>query len=184
MQQARLLRRVRTTNEDASSFASKIPTITEPVNDGVLNLVAEGGRVPECIKLWVLLLGSSNDVSSMRVIGWHKCLLDGKTTLWIPTPIGEFVCTAGAQGGVAGSAVLNTELFADTIIPVALKLRDGKIAAGTSIMSDYRIESPADDTIAHIIMPIAGFEKLEFTSDQTTNTATFNVLYTFLDDGD
>ncbi len=181
MNRFRPLRRWRTTNENASSFASKIATVTEPSLDGTLDLRPYLHDISDYIKLIPILLGTSNDVSSMRVIGWNSVLQDGKTTLWVPVPIGEFVCTAGAATGIAGAAVLNTELFCDTIAPVALKTRDLKIAAGTSVNSTYGIETPADDTCAHIIMPIGGFEILELTSDQTTNTATFNCLWAFCD---
>ena len=173
-------RRALATNANASAFASKIATITEPVNDGVINLVKDGVLVASKIKLWPILLGADNDTSSMRVIGWHQVLLDGKFDLWFPTPIGEFACTASAAVGIAGAAVLNTERFCDTITPVALMTRDRKIAAGTSVNSDYEILSPTADLIGHIIMPIAGFQKLEFTFDQTLGTPTQNVLYAFV----
>lgn len=173
-------RRFRTTNENASSFASKIPTITEPVNDGVMNTAKDGVIVAAYIKFWPILLGSDNDVTSMRVIGWHRAILDTKTDLWIPTVIGEFSCTACGAVGIAASAVLNTERFCDTITPVAARLRDHVIAAGTAIMSDYEVLSPVGDLIGHIIMPITAFEKLELTSDQTTGSSTFNCLYAFL----
>lgn len=178
---ARPVRRLRTTNENASGFASKIPTVTEPTNDGVLNLTSSGILVVQNIKLWPILLGSENDVSSMRIIGWHRILLDGSTTLWMPTPIGEFVCTASATVGVAGAAVVATERFCDTITPVAKMTRDQVIAAGTAIGSNYEVMSPTVDLIAHIIMPLSGFEKIEVTSDQTTGTSTFNVLYSFVE---
>lgn len=176
----RVVRRALATNANSSSFASKIPTITEPVNDGVIDLLNNGILVSKKIKLWPILLGSDNDVSSMRVIGWHSVLLDTFTTLWFPTPIGEYVCTACGAVGVAGAAVLNTERFCDTITPVAKMTRDRVIAAGTAINSDYEIMSPTADLIAHIIMPIKGFQKLEFTFDQTTGTPTQNVLYAYV----
>lgn len=181
MNQFRPLRRWRTTNENASSFATKIPTVTRPSNDGILDLVLYASQIPDYIKLFPILLGAENDVTSMRVIGWHSCLLDTFTTLWIPVVIGEFSCTASAAVGIAGAAVLNTEAFCDTITPVAARTRDLKIAAGTSINSNYGILSPTADLIAHIIMPIGGFEILELTSDQTTQTSTFNCLWAFCD---
>ncbi len=182
MQQARWARRWLATNQNASSFAAKIPTITEPTGDGVLNLTADGNTVPKRLKLWPILLGSDNDVSSIRIIGWNRVIKDSSTTLWFPTIIGEFSCTASAAVGIASAAVVNTERFADTITPVAARTRDYVLAAGTATNSDYEVLSPANDTPAHIIMPVAAFEKLELTSDQTTGTSTLNVLYAFLDD--
>lgn len=179
---SRPIRRLRTTNENASAFASKVPTITKPSGDGVLDLTKNGNIVPSKIMLWPILLSSDNDVSSMRILGWNSVLLDTFVTLWIPTIIGEFVCTACGCVGVAGAAVLNTERFCDTIVPVAGRLEDYDIAAGTAEISDVAILSPTNDTPAHIYMPTRGFEMLEATSDQTTGTGTFNVLYRFIDD--
>lgn len=183
METARSAKRALTTNANSSAFASKIPTITEPTNDGVIKIAQSGvGQgVPSRIKLWPILLGSDNDVSSMRIIGWNRVEKDAAKTLWVPTVIGEYVCTAGAAVGIAGAAVGATERFCDTIVPVAARQRDEVIAAGTAIGSDYEVLSPVGDLIGHIILPIAGFEKLEFTFDQTTGTPTQNVLYSLLD---
>jgi hypothetical protein len=167
-------------NANASSFASKIPTVTEPINDGVLNLQQSGVFIPPFVMLWPILLGSDNDVSSMRLLGWNKVLLDTKTDLWFPTLIGEWACTACGAVGIAAAAVLNTERFCDTITPVAAHTRDKVIAAGTAINSDFEVESPVGDVIGHIVAPIFGFQKIEFTFDQTTGTPTQNVLYQFL----
>ncbi len=181
MNRFRPLRRWRTANENAASFASKIPTVTKPINDGTLDLTAYLNTVSDYIKLIPFLLGAENDVTSMRVIGWNSVLLDTLTTLWIPVVIGEYSCTACQAVGITGAAVLNTEAFCDAIAPVAARTRDLKIAAGTSLNSNYGILSPTSELIGHIIMPIGGFEILELTSDQTTGTSTFNCLWAFCD---
>lgn len=182
MQISRIVRRWAAANIDATSFASKIPTITEPVNDGVMDLRAlqTGIVVPELIKLWVIGLGADNDVASIRIIGWHQVVKTSTNTLWVPTIIGEFSCTFSTCVGVAGAAVLDTERFADTIVPVAARLADQVIAAGTATNSLVGVCSPANNTPGHIILPISGFEKIEFTVDQTTNTPTVNILYSLL----
>lgn len=177
------LRRWAGTNIDATSFASKVPTMTKPMANAttaVLDLGAAFGgsaNVPTWWKLMFLLLGADEDAASFRLIGWNRMILDGSLDLWVPQPFAEFSCIAGAAVGVVGSAVLSTERFADTIAPVALKLPDIKIAAGTSLLSDVRVYTPADDTIGWVKMPISGYELLEFTLDQTTNTPTGNIVY-------
>lgn len=178
----RKVARALATNASTSSFASKVPTIAEPTNDGVIDLthLATSLLCPKRIKLWPIGLGSDNDAFSMRVLGWHSCILSGSLTLWFPTVIGEFACTISAAVGVAGAAVLATERFADTITPVAARTRDRVIAAGTAINSNYEILSPTNDLIGHVIMPLGGFEKMELQFDQTTNTPTMNCLYAFL----
>lgn len=177
------------TNIDATTFASKIPTVTKPQANSttaVLDLAAEfggGGFIPTWMKLLFILLGADEDAASFRLIGWNRIRTGqgaDNDTLWIPQPFAEFTCIAGAAVGIATAPVLNTERFADTIAPVALKLEDQKIAAGTSLLSDCRIYTPADDTVGHVIIPIRGFELLEMTIDQTVNTPTCNILYSFL----
>lgn len=184
MQSARLARRAWATNANTSSFASRIPTITEPTNDGVIRLrppVDEGGRVPSWARIMVIGLGSDDDAASMRVIGWERVLLDTKKDLWIPVILGEFACTFSAAVGVAGAAVLDTERFADTITAVAARFHDRIIAAGTAVNSDVSVISPTSDLIAHITLPIRGFEKLEFCFDQTTNSPTCNAIVSLFD---
>lgn len=174
------------TNLNTTSFDSKIPTITMPTASAtaaVLDLNdqrATGALTPKWLKLFFLLLGADNDAASFRLIGWNRAVKSGSTDLWMPQPFAEFACTGSACVGVAGAAVLNTERFADTIAPVALKIEDIKIAAGTSLMSDAYVYTPADDTAGHVVISTRGFELLEFSLDQTTNTPTGNILYSFL----
>ncbi len=179
MKAVRNLARAWATNANTSSFASKIPTITEPVNDGVVYLRGIGLPSPRQMKIIPIGLGSSNDGYSLRVIGWNRVQLSGKTDLWVPHILGEFTVLLGAATGVAGSAVLDTELFADTIAPVAARLPDNVIAAGTAINSQVQVISPVNDTVAHLIN-VSGCEKVEFCFDQTTNTPTCNVLWALL----
>jgi hypothetical protein len=188
--QASPLKRWAGTNIDATSFASKVPTLTEPVASStvaVINLVdplTDGELIPRGLKLLFILLGADNDVASFRFIGWNRIRVgqgSNPDTLWVPQPFAEFSCTASAAVGVAASPILNTERFCDTIAPVALKGEDRKIAAGTSVNSDVYVYTPADDTVGHVILPILGaYDKLEFTLDQTTNTPTGNVIYSLL----
>jgi hypothetical protein len=177
------------TNLNDASFASLIPTLTKPVasaTSAVLDLtdgIADGGKIPTWIKMLFIGLGAADDVTSFRLVGWNKVQVGqgvNPDTIWIPQPFAEFSVTFSTAVGIAASPVLNTEAFADTIAPVALMLEDQKIAAGTSLLSDCRIFTPANNTPGHVVMPIRGFELIQFTSDQTTGTSTCNILYTFL----
>ncbi len=185
-QQITPMRRWAATNIDATSFASKIPTLTKPVASAtaaVLDLGTELGSpiCPIWMKMEFLLLGAENDVASFRLIGWNRVISAGVADLWVPQPFLEVSCIASQCVGIAASAVLNTERWADTIAPVALMAEDRKIAAGTSVNADLYVFTPANDTAGHIRLPILGaFEMLEFTLDQTTNTPTGNILYSWL----
>lgn len=183
MQTANPFRRALATNSSDANFVSKAATITEPTNDGVLTLVpSSGGLFPERLELIPFGVSAANDTFSMRVLGWSPVLLDTKTTLWVPVTLGEFACTLGAMTGVAGAAVLNTELFVDTITMVAARNEDRVIGAGTAVNSDTYVNSPANDTPAHIRLRISGYQKVEFIFDQTLNTPTMNTLYRYIDD--
>src|SRR5262249_48637808 len=107
---SRPLKKALATNANTSSFASKVFTITEPANDGVIGVASGGAVVPREIILFPYGLGSDNDVYSLRVIAWRR-LRSGNDSYWLPSSIGEFSCTISAAVGVAGGPVLNTERF-------------------------------------------------------------------------
>lgn len=170
--------RALTTNSSASSFASKVYTVTEPSGNGIVELIRDGGGlVPQRVKLWPIGLGSENDAFSLRIIGWEKIGQGAApATGWIPTIVAELACIVGTAVGVASSPVLNTERFADTITIVT----EPTITAATTRQGTVELTSPTNDLIAHAKVWIEGFHKLEFTFDQTTGTPTMNVLFAFL----
>lgn len=176
---ARAFQKALTTNNNDSAFASRIPTITEPVNDGVITL---GGEVARRMLVVPYGLGSDNDAFSLRIIGWRHigAGVPQSIPLWVPIILGEFTCICSTIVGVATAPVLNTERFCDTIAPVAARLADLVIAAGTAINSEVAVLSPTGNAgIAYLDLPLKGFEKVEFTFDQTTGTPTMNCLVTF-----
>ncbi len=164
-----------TTNNNDSSFASKVAKVAEPINDGVVALTKDGAIVPFRVFLLPYGLGTSNDAFSMRVIGWRH-IGAYPNWLWIPTPLFELACVLGANGGVAGSPILNTELFVDTITVVS----EPTITADTTRQGTVQVYSPANDTAAFAVAELYGVEKIEFTFDQTTQTPTMNCLVAFL----
>ena len=171
-QAVRDFKKALTTNATDTSFASKVPTLTEPVNDGVIDLPNVIGEVSSKIMILPYGLGADNDAFSMRVIGWRKIVTSiagVATALWIPVPLITCACTISAVVGVASSPVLATERFADTITVTDDFTPD--IVA-------YEVKSPTGDIIARLVLELFGFAKLEFTFDQTTNTPTMNALWT------
>lgn len=175
MKNHRLPRRVWATNANTSEFASKIPTLTEPTNDGVVHLTRHTGLVPCRLKVWFIGLGADNDAFSARFIAWDR---HGTATpfLWVPTIICELGAIVGAAVGVAGSPVLATERFADTLTIVT----EPTITADTTRQGTIEVSSPANDLIAHAIIPFWPCDKFEVAFDQTTNTPTMNCLYQFI----
>lgn len=154
--------RVRTTNATDSSFPSRISTITTPASDGVIGNASGVGQVPNNLSLIFFGAGSDNDTFSARVIGWAK-----GNTLWLPTILTQLDCTLSTAVGVAGTDVLDTERFADTIA-----IASGFGSDGVNV----RPLSPANNTIAHVVVDLEGHALWEVTFDMTGATSG-NALY-------
>lgn len=175
---ARALRRGLAANSTATGFTAKAPVLIKPSNDGVIDLTLEGATVPELLKLWAVGVGASNDGFSVRLIGWQSVLhaTDAAKRLWIPQTIAELACLLGTLTGTGAGVVPSTEKFVDTMTIV----KEGVTTALTTNDGNIVRYNPADDTMAFAIIPLQGFELIEFDFDQTTNTPTMNVLYGLL----
>lgn len=178
---SRLFRKALTTNSTSSSFPSKIPTVTEPTNDGVIDFRRGGANnsVPQFMQVLPYGLGSDEDAFSLRILGWRH-IGEGPpqgspTWLWVPVILAELTCTLGTAAGIAGAQVLNTELFADTLTIVS----EPTITAATTRQGTVDMMSPANNTPAWFSLALDGHEKIEFVFDQTTNTPTMNALVSF-----
>lgn len=185
----RPLRKAKATNSTSSSFPSKIPTVTEPSGDGVHNLgTGPGGQVPAWLKVLAYGSGNENQTFDLRVIGWNRTPPDAlNTVMWIPSVLGQFTCTLSAIVGVAGGYVVDTERFVDTLIihaTIAAQLQSTDVTADASAAAaastgKILICSPANDLIAHMLVPLEGCEKVEFTFDMTGATDG-NCLFSFV----
>ncbi len=178
----RVYRKALTANNNDSSFASKIPTVTEPTNDGVIDLKGTGSTIPQWMDVLPYGLGGDNDAFDMRVIGWRHIGELGPQAalkaLWIPTILVEVTCTISAAVGIAGAVVLNTERFADTITIKSAGF-EPTITADTTRQGTVVVFSAVNDLIAWFALELRGMEKVEFTFDQTTQTPTMNALISF-----
>lgn len=132
-----------------------------------------GGSCPNWVILVPFAVGADDVTFSMRVLGWERTVgLVGKevadTDLWVPSNLGEFLCTAGTSVGVAGRYVADTERFADTITLV-----------GTSGVAGQscQIVSPADNTIACVKVDLKGSSILEIIFTVGVSATSCNALY-------
>ncbi len=166
--------RARGVNANDASFPSRIPTIAEPSSaiataagtQQAINIADGNFGVGQNSALIVPYgLGANNDGFSIRMIGWRSINRDGATRLWVPVILAEVACLMSAAVGIAGAAVINTEAFCDTLT----------LVTGNANISVETV-SPTGDVIGHIIVALKGFQKLELTFDQTTNTPTTNAL--------
>ncbi len=184
---SRVYQKAWATNADTATFASRIPTVTEPTNDGVVALHGSGIEVPRQMIVLPYGLGADDDSADMRIIGWRSIgYQSGGKILWVPAIMGIFTVTIGTTVGIAASPVLNTERFADTITLKSDNTTSQPVAQGIAIAGvesmgrNIDIFSPSANLIAWIKMDLLGMEKVEFIFDQITNSPTMNALIAFL----
>ena len=200
----RRLDRAAPTNVNTSSFPTIAPTVIDPLTlrattpRAVVDLTSfgtlaqyTGGAAPKSIIGLPIGLGAANDAFDMKVVGWRQIGAgEDKNQLWLPTTIASLTCTVGAMTGIAGTPVLNTELFCDTIVPKSATGLGTSCWVRPSIdatpAATYRgsllLWSPADDSIAAFAVPTLGCQRVEFIFDQVTNTPTMNVLFALAGD--
>lgn len=153
-----------------TSFPSRIPTKTRPSGDGVIELGVDSSKTCNAL---VLLFGGTgqNDavLTGARIIGWRKVRQsNSQLELWIPVKLAEFAGVCGSAVGIAGCPVLNTFFFCDT-----LTLVSGQGNANVS----HELVSPADNTIAHAVVDVKGFQFAEITFDLGANMTGAGALY-------
>jgi hypothetical protein len=153
-------RKARSVNQTSNGYVSKVPTATEPSGDAgtatgasVIDLGKGGSTAQNGLLAVFYGTGSNNNTFSARVIGWRSAGSNAPDTmLWIPVVLVEFALTlSSTPAGVVGKTIVATELFADTI---ALTYGNDDISVD--------IVSPAADIIAHAVLDLKGFQKVEF----------------------
>lgn len=167
-------RKVRSVNQTSNGYVSKVPTGVEPSGDAgtatgasVIDL-GKGGMLAQNGALVCFYgVGSNNNTFSCRIIGWRSIgENDVSTMLWIPVVLVEFALTLSSTPvGVAGKTILATELFADTI---------GLTYGNDDVSVD--IVSPAADIIAHAMLDLKGFQKVEFSFTTGGSATSCNAL--------
>ncbi len=170
-------RKARSVNQTSSSYVSKIPTNTEPRGDAatatgssIIELCDKNGLLSQnAILILPYAIGSDNNTFNVRVIGWKRTSNNSATLLWIPVNLAEFACTCSAVVGVTGMDVLGTERFADTMTVVV-----GSTLAGEA--ASENLVSPANDTIAHTMLDLKGFQKVELSFTTGSSATSCNAL--------
>ena len=153
-------RKAKATSATDTGFPSKIPTATEPTGDGVHDIPGVEGIMQNGMIVIPYGVGSDNHTFDMRVIGWRIVGRNNSaTSLWIPVIITQLAVTLSAAVGVANKTIIATERFADTIT----------LTTGNDDIS-IDIVSPTGDVIAHAVIDLKGFSKIEFTFDLGAGT--------------
>ena len=126
----------------AASITPPSPTITEPTGNGVFAMDQSVGFNSAAFAFFGG--NSNNGTFTARITGWRKL-----GDLWIPVPLLALAGTLGAMTGVAGQAVTNSQLFADTL------------TASTAFTTAYEIINPTADQIALVKVDAFGCRKLQ-----------------------
>lgn len=165
----------RSVNQTSNGYVSKLPTGTEPSGDAntatgasVLDIGHKGSVASNGLIIVPYALGSNDNTFSMRVLQWRRIGRDPLTALWIPVKLLEVTGTLSSTPvGIAGKEILNTEMFCDTITLVG--------TSGNANVS-CEIVSPADNTIAHIMLDLKGAQKVELTFTTGASATSCNAL--------
>lgn len=119
--------------------------------------------------------GSDDNTFLARILGWRHIVQRNtdwvkETAIWIPVPLVELTCTLSTFTGVAGGLLGTTQRFADTLALV-----------GTTGNDDVSIDivSPANNTPAHIVVDLKGFQKCEVIFDRNSSASSCNGLCAF-----
>ncbi len=128
----------------SAAITSPVPTITEPVGDGIIDL-----RSIETANNIVELLfhgtGASTQTATARITAWRSL-----GNLWIPKPLLILNLALGPQAGVAAQGVLNTEFFVSTI------------TALTAFTTASEIINPdTDGTVGAVFVDPKGADKIQ-----------------------
>lgn len=151
-----------------AAWASVVPQLAEPVGTGVIDLRSSFGSFVQNAAIVVpYATGATLGTFSERIYGWHQFGADPKTRIWVPVLLAEIACTLCATTGVANGIIPTTQLFCDTI----------SLAFGGNVETD----SPANGvSIAHIILAIKGFQKLQCNFKINTGPTAMNSLLALL----
>lgn len=179
------------TNTTSSAFTSIIPTITEPTavnpgesGSGIFNL-APGGcdSIPDAMLVYFFGAGADNDTFDVRLWGWDRIGSVQGTMLWTPSPIASFTCTLSQAVGIAAADIINTDRFVDTIVVNAIAPQPFIPNVNATPAAEYfgtiKINSPANNFRGFAIVPLLGYEKIQFDFDMTGAT-NGNALFRFL----
>lgn len=175
-------RKAHSVNATNSSFPAKIILAAEPTGDAgtatgasVLDFLLGGpmeGAVQNQLLVMPYSTGSNNDTYSVRVYGWRRLGDNPNTWIWRPCLLTELACTASStEVGLAGRAVVATEMFADTIT-----ITTGPTTAGFGV----NVVSPTGDVAAYALVDIKGFQKIELTFKTTSSPTDLNALVALL----
>ena len=152
------------TNSTSTNYPSRVATATEPTGAGVLDMSVGNGLSREKLVLIPYGQDEADKTLKMMVLGWQIV-----SDLWVPVSLCELTCTLCNKTGVAAKSVLNTEFFCDTLA----------LTAGYSTTA-CEVNTPTGDVIAHAVVNVKGYAKVEVIFDRNSSATSANALYKVL----
>jgi hypothetical protein len=170
--------RIRKVNQTGAAPA-RLPQTAEPVDDAATatgqavfdlgnTLKKPGISGQNWIRLVPYGTGVSGNSMSMLVYGWGSIGTHTQApsqVLWVPVLLASFTAVLGTCPGIAGAIIDNTMNFAQQI----------SIVTGFEGVLDA-IVSPSNNNIAHCMVDLRGFQKVEVVFGNTSTTDA-NALY-------
>lgn len=162
------------TTDFATTFPSRIPTITEPLGSAT-RWVIDNGSYPigQSGQNSVIILpygvGADNATFLLRLYGWRVLpwRTFGNVNQWIPILLAQLTCTLDAGSpGVATTEVGSTKYFVDTL---SLTYGNANVSIDVNTIASTGL-------IAHFQASIKGFQKLECTFDTNSSATGMNAL--------
>lgn len=162
MTRCNAFKRLLTTSDTSTSFASTPDLATTPSGDGVIPL---GGGVPATQSpdnLQLIFFGEGNDDTTfdVRVIGYRRTTNAAGDTSWTAIYLADISVTLCTETGISGGVVTASEKYADTL---TVTLANENV--------DYTVVSPTGNRKAHVTIDTKGCEYAKVIFDRTGATA-------------
>jgi len=161
-------------NTTSTSFTDQNGTATEPSGAGVVDLmsaslgVGSGIYVPSYLQLVPFLIGADNDTAGLKIYGYTPTIptdLVTDTALYVPQLLAHLTLTAGARTFSDHTAAA---FFCDTIVVTKGPADNGQWLS---------VISPADDSVASIMLNTRGFRYIKFDVDLLVTPTAVNCLW-------
>ncbi len=174
MAQALPFRYAFSTNATSTSFTVQNGTSTEPSGAGVVDLlsaspgVGAGIYVPSYLQLVPFIVGADNDTAGLKIYGYTPTIptdLVTDTALYVPQLLAHLTLTAGARTFSDHTA---SAFFTDTIAVTKGPADNGQWLS---------VISPADDSVASIILNTRGCRYIKFDVDLLVTPTSVNCLW-------
>jgi hypothetical protein len=159
-------------NDTSTSFTQRDSQKAVPSAAGVIPTGITSNRTFNTLLVSPYAVGANNTGFRMRLTGWRAVARGEATELWVASHLADVDCTLGTCNGVAAAAVLDTELFADTLSQIN----------GTTAME---LISPANDEVASLAVDTKGLQYIQFAVDINSHATasavtSANALYAWI----